>query len=187
MGKLIQITNKHYIIVDYSPIKQNDWCIYNTGEIIQYFVELNTDNLRKITHSTPTGGFSAMLEVGVRELSLSNVQEAIQSYSVEKMAINEYPFALGGIGNSENDKKEHWIKGFKAHENLVKDKLFTTSDLEKAMECVYNWMIPASGGLYVPKPRPESLEELKKRYIQSLIPTEWEVKEITPEGKITLT
>jgi hypothetical protein len=52
MKKMIKLSDTHYIVVDDSEIKEGDWCVYKTGEIIQYLVKLNTDNLRKITHST---------------------------------------------------------------------------------------------------------------------------------------
>ena len=40
-----------YITSD-EEIKQGDWCIYKTGEIIHYLVKLNTDNLKKIILTT---------------------------------------------------------------------------------------------------------------------------------------
>ena len=40
-----------YITSD-EEIKQGDWCIYKTGEIIHYLVKLNIDNLKKIILTT---------------------------------------------------------------------------------------------------------------------------------------
>lgn len=202
MKKLIKINDEHYVVVDDSEMLP-DVLIYDflQKEIKQHsgtfgHLKYINDNCKKIIHSTQPleeiyGYEGKSIDVPlytikgfntIKQLSLSEVEEAINGYSVEKMAYN---YDLNAHENVYG-QVQAFKAGFKAHENLVKDKLFTTSDLEKAMECVYNWMIPASGGLYVPKPRPETLEELKKRYIQSLIPTEWEVKEITPEGKIIL-
>jgi len=46
-------TENYLLVVDDSKIKQNDWCIYRTGEVIHYLVKLNTDNLKKITAHLP--------------------------------------------------------------------------------------------------------------------------------------
>jgi hypothetical protein len=43
----ISINQNIYITSD-EEIKQGDWCIYDSGEVIQYLVKLNTDNLKKI-------------------------------------------------------------------------------------------------------------------------------------------
>ena len=42
----------HIYITNDEVIKEGDWCIYNSGEIIQYLVKLNTDNLKKIILTT---------------------------------------------------------------------------------------------------------------------------------------
>jgi hypothetical protein len=41
-------TAQHIYITSNEKIKQGDWCIYDSGEVIQYLVKLNTDNLKKI-------------------------------------------------------------------------------------------------------------------------------------------
>jgi hypothetical protein len=46
-------TENYLLVVDDSKIKQNDWCIYRTGEVIHYLVKLNTDNLKKIIAHLP--------------------------------------------------------------------------------------------------------------------------------------
>jgi hypothetical protein len=53
----IQFDTKNYksfniYITSDEEIKEGDWCIYKTGEIIQYLVKLNTDNLKKIILTT---------------------------------------------------------------------------------------------------------------------------------------
>ena len=45
-------SNQHIYITSDEEIKQGDWCIYKTGEIIHYLVKLNTDNLKKIILTT---------------------------------------------------------------------------------------------------------------------------------------
>ena len=54
-AEIISFSNsipQHLYITSDEEIKQGDWCIYKTGEIIQYLVKLNTDNLKKITITT---------------------------------------------------------------------------------------------------------------------------------------
>jgi hypothetical protein len=40
-------------------------------------------------------------------------QEKTKQETIEQAAERLYPFAFGGIGNSENDKKNHFVKGAK--------------------------------------------------------------------------
>ena len=50
--KNVRVVNQKIYITSDEAIKQGDWCIYNTGEIIQYLVKLNADNLKKIILTT---------------------------------------------------------------------------------------------------------------------------------------
>ena len=106
--KLIKLSDTHYIVVDDSEIKEGDWVYYlhnsglhgpsihkvikpNYSDYKPYSIHFTTgfgvqEDCKKITHSTPIGGLSAMLIAGVRELSLSEVEEVIYGYNVEKMA-----------------------------------------------------------------------------------------------------
>jgi len=69
----------------------------------------------------------------IKQLSISEVEEAIYGYSVENMAY-EWLYK----DETENKAKQGYplkpmeygyIKGFKAHQEIVKDKLFTSSFL----------------------------------------------------------
>jgi cell fate (sporulation/competence/biofilm development) regulator YlbF (YheA/YmcA/DUF963 family) len=42
------VLHQYLYITSNEKIKQGDWCIYDSGEVIQYLVKLNTDNLKKI-------------------------------------------------------------------------------------------------------------------------------------------
>lgn len=188
MQKLIEIKkDTHYIVVDDSEIKEGDLCYDKEGNPgynnIQYVVKcLRTaydsywnKNCKKITHS-----FGVKLE-GVINRPLSEVEEAI-GYSVEKMAnewflINQY--------NQEDMIHSHrvpeyittknlWKKGFNAHKKLVEKKLFTVEDMKLCYMQGWN------------RGRDNCSTEMNN-YIQSLLPkNEWEIKEITPEGKLKL-
>lgn len=164
-GKLIKISENYYIVVDDSEIK--DCYYYNLlDKVIRFGNNLNHPYHYKITHSTEP------LE-GVESISLSEVKEAISGYSVEKMA-NE--LILTRFNETDGYHKlvfvEAYVKGFKAHQELVKDKLFTIEDMQKA----YTHGV-AVGNVDV-KPDFNS-------FIQSLLPkTEWEIEFV--DSKIRL-
>lgn len=114
----------------------------------------------------------------VKLISVSEIEELIYGYSVEKMAHNaiinhltnnnpDGDFKHSTIGAEDN--KNWWINGFNAHKELVKDKLFTIEDMEKAYDEGYS-----------------TEGEVKfEKFIQSLLSTEWDCT-IDDEGKITL-
>ena len=172
--KLIKLSDTHYIIVDDSEIKEGDlvrWSKdFNVGQTVD---SINKDwsEWKKITHSTEP------LE-NVKTISLSEVEEVIYGYSVEKMAKNEFP-----VDKYQQDwafRRMGFVKGFKAHQELVKDKMFTVEDIRKAMFEVYK------NGIRSSKEGKESFSEISNRIIQSLLPkTEWLI-EFDEQGKITL-
>lgn len=187
MNKLIKLSDTHYIVVDDSEIKEDDCYIgwetnYATKAkekwVIYYKSSGCNGNLHyKITHST------FMLD-GVQTIPLSEVEEAIYGYSVENMAEQ---FVLNKVKMSSQAAgvMVGYIEGFKAHQELVKDKLFTIEDINKAMDCVYNWMIEGSGNLYGRFPRASSLEELKSNFKEDYLQpkTEWDIK-FNEKGKL---
>jgi hypothetical protein len=182
MKKMIKLSDTHYIVVDDSEIKEGDWCVYKTGEIIQYLVKLNTDNLRKITHSTeplerydhPAGGYEGTFDK-IKPLSLSEVEEAINGYSVEKMAEEN------GNNYAHSYNPDIFIEGFKAHQELVKDKLFSLATVEGCMMSIANWIVKnnITSGTEILTKMVEISESL-------LLPkTEWDV-EFDEQGKLRL-
>lgn len=167
-SKLIKLSETHYIIVDDSEIKVgyvfNSKGISQREEMSGYSDDYINRYWQKITHSTPIGGLSAMLEAGVKELSLSEVEEAINGYSVEEMA-DEL------ISSSDNVDvklvKEVWKAGFNTHKELVKDKLFTIEDVLVAANLAKNF------------------NKTDNEIIQLLTPkTEWDIEFV--DGKIKL-
>ena len=140
--KLIKLLDDHYIVVDGSEIKEGDSCYdYYTKSIQQSIPNVNDGNaeeyFKKITHSNKPLGF--LQEEGfttsnlkpdwstVKELPLSEVEEAINGYST-------YELFKKIDGTCEKDQYEHWLfkEGFKAHQELTKDKLFTIEDMREA-------------------------------------------------------
>lgn len=174
--KLIKLSDTHYVIVDDSEIKEGDWFIVLSGSGYSVYSihkakyesdgskNWNDDHCKKITHSTqPLEGHDYLWRPLVKSLSLSEIEEAINGYSVEKMRhdyLNSekiktnkkwntkqyFDYDLRGIdlkGRDEFLYKKLLLKlysetgagymdGFKAHQELVKDKMFTLEDMEEA-------------------------------------------------------
>ncbi|XAI97336.1 hypothetical protein [Leptolyngbya phage Lbo-JY46] len=195
MKKLIKLSDEHYIIVDDSEIKEGDYYLDNSvlkDKIYQMkyskWGEEGQGNCKKITHSTQPLGFlqeegitTTNLKhdwVNVKQLSLLEVEEAIYGYSVVKMAEEaaddmEYDYD-SPYGNGSNDFIDGYIKGFKAHKELVKDKLFLTH--KNLFEFLY---FARTHSQYSDK-------AIVEEFIQSLLPkTEWEI-EFDEQNKITL-
>lgn len=190
MNKLLKLSETHYIIVDDSEIKVGDYYVgwannYSTEPKQRWVLynlvsTTNGDTPRKITHSTQPELLGTGWMQSVLPLFLSEVEEAINGYSVEKMALRELESYFGS--NLELTKTgKIWVEGyeigFKAHQELVKDKLFT---VEKAIQILEEESF-GQGAV--------SRDEYKARVVsklQSLLPkTEWEV-EFDEQGKIKL-
>jgi hypothetical protein len=193
MNKLIKIVEEHYIVVDDSEIQEGDWIFnysgvkYNEQVISQ--ANKNTvinwkDNLhindgtksirdcvKKITYSTePLEGHDYLWRPIVKPISLTEIEEAINGYSVEKLA------RVHRVSLNDDWSKSSYLVGFKAHQELTKDKLFTADDMIKfAIDC-YNDNYGTD----------MSFDGRAKINIQSLLPkTEWSVK-FNEHGKLEL-
>jgi hypothetical protein len=212
--KLIKLNENHYIIVDDSEIKEGDfdieYCdidkkwlkpeqVINEGwdrvSKANYCRKRGTNF--KITYSTQpleyweTKGNIPFVFHKIKPISLSEVEEAIYGYSVEKMAENYYN-TLGALG-TEYDKTTSInliIWGFKAHQKLVKDKLFTVEDMINAYIQGTNAGACYESLVDYDSPDSEEAEEYSERefndFKQSLIPkTEWDVT-FDEQGNIKL-
>jgi hypothetical protein len=199
---LIKLNDQHYIVVDDSEIKEGDWVcniqrpyIKQCQDIDVDYYNKRNDVFKKITHSTEPleykygsqkhgfnmGVMSSDIKLvydQIKPLDLSEVEELINGYSVEKMSYEATKKQLIRIfsGESAEDidddiqkRRYYYELGFNAHKELVKDKLFTVENIEQAM----------IEGL--------TIEQFWEKCCKSLLPkTEWLIKEITPEGKIIL-
>lgn len=182
-GTLIKISDYHYIVVDDSEIKEGDFCYWKAVKTTFEAVKdslgrlpKKDDGSFKITHSTQplNKDFNDWFDVQI--ITLSEVQELIDGYSIEKMAKKEMSnrYFKDEIPDAINDFK----LGFKAHKELVKDKLFTIEDMMDAM----------GYAAAMDNTRPiQELKEEAEQYIRTkkLLKTEWEV-EFDNEGKIKL-
>jgi hypothetical protein len=210
--KLIKLSDTHYVVVDDSEIKEGIICLLDnnvgmsSGFEIKVCLEADVENgeytfseddgylfttgrCNVITHSTQTlirdeeRGYTSML--GVKNIPLSDIEEVVNGYSVEKMINNLLDEAFGDspqyMSDSKSLLKDFYIEGFKAHQELVKDKLFTIEDIRKVLKL--SWLEVYDNRLKISESTRESFED---NLIQSLLPkTEWDI-EITPEGKIKL-
>lgn len=214
MQKLIKLSDTHYIVVDDSEIKEDDLVLNPLNEIQTYFKDYNFVESKKITHSTqPLEEIGEIYQDGkligkdyafyeIERLSLSEVEEAINGYSVEEFAWNnpilsrkdvydlfhkvfkdrrlDGAFSLSAskqIYQFETELRE--ISKIKAHQELVKDKLFTKEDMINSLkELSYQLFLKKGFSLS------DSIEKSSK-IIQSLLPkTEWDIEFV--DGKIKL-
>lgn len=183
--KLIKLSYDHYIVVDDSEIKEGDSCYdYYTKSIQQSIPNVNDGNaeeyFKKITHSTNPLGF--LQEKGfttsnlkpdwsnVKELSLSEVEESINGYSVEKISQEHNKNISWGTVNKYSYQKQFEL-GFKAHQELVNDKLFTIEDMREAFFDVEY---------------PHSEIDFQHLLARRGLKTVWDI-EIDEQGKIKLT
>lgn len=135
MQKLLKLSDTHYIVVDDSEIKEGDWVINNLDKLIGQTIrpistaEVNDKEYSKITHSTkPLLDKPHYADYGM--LTLSEVEEAIYGYSVEKMAEKRYNESLPNQQMAFHCRMGY-KEGFKAHQKLVKYKNIEVIELLK--------------------------------------------------------
>lgn len=191
MNKLIKMNKNHYIICDDSEIKKDDWNIeLSTNQISNADFKKDilksyiAKHFKKITHSTQPLESNNLYRryefIKIKPISLSEVEEVINGYSVEKMANLDANLVWNDETTLENEQRElqgHFIgyqEGFKAHQELVKDKLIV--DNNQMMDIMD--ICVANKGLF----RGEVLVKIKE-YLQPK--TEWNIS-IDENNKITL-
>ena len=146
--RLVKLSASHYVVVDGSEIKDLKAVdgLYHLERynIMVKFPDFLYDlsECRIITHSTipiedvvidvtPDG--SSIIGLGfdkINQISLTEVEEAIQGYSAESSFLSKYGVPLN---NNSEIRKEGYFEGFKAHEDLVKDKFVLSKDDIKAV------------------------------------------------------
>lgn len=189
MNKLIKLSELHYIIVDDSEIRFGD-LFYSENErgIVKALISLlqgvDTGNF-KITHSTQPLEPSIRSDrhdvkdfVFIKPLSLYEIEEVINGYSVEKMAEKSVNIAMTlNPALSKTLFMTIYKEGFKAHQELVKDKLFTIESMKKAINLAY--VSGGSGDTY------QECEKFIEEQLELQPKTEWNI-EFDKQGKIKL-
>lgn len=124
----------------------------------------------------------------IKQLSLSEVEEVINGYNLEEKS--EQSFENMGYHSTVTPHEEKQFKlgyklGFKAHQELVKDKMFTIEDLRKAFEEGVDAQF-MSMNIDTYEQREQYRKTRLNTIIQPLLPkTEWDI-EINEQNKITL-
>ena len=195
---LKKLTNDHYIIVDDSEIKINDW-VYSMDGVHQYFgLILNTEPLpKKIIYSTQPleQGYGCEIKEGlmlrnvgkelcydlIKPLSLSEVKELIGEVDMEKKEIiltdSQKELLKMGSVFYKDSSVIYYLPYIIINENNKwyiqlednKEKKYTEEDLRKAYYYGKSMMTPQNF----------------EKFIKSLQPkTEWEVEFV--DGKLKL-
>lgn len=187
--KLIKLNEEDYIIVDDSEIKEKAFFINEHNQIsvcvkaLEEFLKTNKSPIKKITHSNKpledviiANKYEGKGWINIKPLSLSEIEELLFGYSVEKMA-NSHCEEQYRLGNDANYNS--FIEGFNAHKELVKDKLFTVDDMFKVFKhgILFNQETVSNC-----KEAVETEFDLLIKSLQQ--PTEWNVEFIS--GKLTL-
>jgi hypothetical protein len=101
-------------------IKQGDWCIYHSGEVIQYLVKLNTDNLKKIILTTDQD----LIKDGVQAIDDEFLEWFVKNPSCEFVEIRKEKIILGKVaGTTYTDFKYKII--------IPKEELKQETNLDK--------------------------------------------------------
>lgn len=222
MSKLIELSENHYIVVNDSEIKETGVYAYHTIlKKVDLIQSLGIDNeyckrYKKITHLThclkcssydfnSVGDFNNISYVcnncgnewkDIKPLSLSEVEEAINGYSVDDglkyvLSLPNSEYLSYGVQKMLEDA---YNKGFNAHKELVKDKLFTVEEIKSIIEWLNKNYSKTEDELARPyEDKGEDLpdtffkdayEEALNRAIKPFLPkTEWDVT-FDEQGKI---
>lgn len=86
-------------------INDGDWCMYKTGEIIQYLVKLNTDNLKKIILTTDQD----LINNGVQKINDEFLEWFIKNPTCEKVEIRKEMYMPQSNGKISDGKITHEI------------------------------------------------------------------------------
>lgn len=190
MEKLIKLSDTHYIVVDDSEINVNDF-ITDKYKVWQWKDNSSLLGRKKVTHSTqpleecgeelvndewiPAYVFGDTVE----RLPLSEVEEVINGYSVEKIAKDLFGYDKNVSLPHYDIEVNNWLLGFKAHQELVKDKLFTVEEaVEFTMKMLAQY-IQGNTNIW----NRQLLEESIKNSM--VLKTEWNIK-FDENGKIKL-
>ncbi len=200
-GKIVRLSENHYVFATDSEIKKGDVVceklLTDKYELltIQTLNDIDFETQLKITHSTQPLEPSIKSDkhdnpkefVLIKPLSLSEVEEAIYGYSVEKMAERLYSRV---ISENEYDFKRGFEIGFNVHKELVKDKLFTVEDMINAFVAGTNSGVNYESLVDYDSGNSEEAEDFAKsefeEFKKSLLPkTEWDA-EIDEQGNLKL-
>ena len=192
MQKLIKLSDTHYVIVDDSEIKEGDYAIHKNKEYREKYkaqpIICNESNQlsiqehwRKITHSTQPleedveimGSIPkiTLRFVKIKPLPLSEVEEVVYGYNVDYLAANQ----LGEHKHPAVGGHEAYVRGFNAHKELVKGKLFIDKkDLKPLLNLLDEGYDPYDTYHHLQVKR---ILRTVESFVESLLPkTEWDCR-----------
>jgi len=76
---------QHIYITNDEEIKEGDWCIYHSGEIVKYLVKLNTDNLKKIILTDNQD----LIKDGVQAIDDTFIEWFVKNPSCERVEVKK--------------------------------------------------------------------------------------------------
>lgn len=200
-SKLIKLSEEHYIIVDDSEIKESDTILWLEKKIWKnfqkskhgYYLQMGSSQFRpieefeKITHSTkpleivairfrkPNPNRDVEGFDKIKELKLSEIEELVYGYNYHTLA--KEACIKYGIETDFVNPYTLFIEGFKAHQELTKDKVFTLDQVNRLVNSVTEFMSHNE---------PSEFDDWYQKKLQKFLPkTEWDIK-IDEQGKITL-
>lgn len=197
MSTLIKISDAHYIVVGENPDKMYEGWYELDSQIFNTSKYMLQNGCRVVTHSTQPLEEVVWWERETRKsklgfdkikpLSLSEVEETVYGYSVEKMAEERGKNKFG-----TQLYIDYFTEGFKAHQELSKDKLFTVDDMRNAFNAGSKRTYICEADGKDKKCYCKSDDDCDHRYylefedyIKSILPpTEWDVEFI--DNKIKL-
>lgn len=145
--KTVLIILPQPVLVSDEEIKEGDWCVYQGGNIIQYLVKLNTDNLQKIIAGIPELPtlINCLSEEHQKRTEWFNVERICEGYFKDNNIQGPFPFDTS-----------RFEMGFKAHQALT-EKKYSEEDVMKAMDLYLGYDV-----------KHETDAEVKSKIIQSL-------------------
>lgn len=133
--KVILTTDPQLIADGVQPIDDTflEWFVKNPScervEVGYGVIRLTETDNKGYWISTPDTEFNMQIEepnYNMKQEILSEMERLENKESkqetLEEAAESLYPFAFGGIGNAENDKKNHFIKGAKWHAERIENE-----------------------------------------------------------------
>jgi hypothetical protein len=135
--------NQHIYITSDEVIKQGDWCIYHSGEVIQYLVKLNTDNLKKIILTTD----QELINDGVQRIRDEFLEWFIKNPSCERVKI----------------KMENYYASGALQPNLWQYKIIIPQEEPKQIKCYCGHTITCDCSP-LEEPKQETLEEASWKF-----------------------
>jgi len=170
-----------FVLTSDEKILQGDTCLYNTGQIIKYDVQLNTDNLSKVIAQQDQLDLSSLSEKDQKEIGWFDIDKLYSQYFPKLYQSEER-----SIGEMVGFKI-----GCDITQQLLSDKQFTLEDIRSAIQ--FGQSLGYSYGSQESYNDSQKMIEIDLeqnkdvvKYTQQLTKTSWEVECIKENDKIRI-